>query len=118
MISPRFRAGNAGCICGFEPPALRCNNPYSRTDLGGYASFFGSTAEAGGHSAIRSRLGGRESVREGLDTCRDMIIPAEPTPLAYIVVALAAIFSLPRFGRAVLAFLRDWDNYRANRPRR
>jgi uncharacterized membrane protein YuzA (DUF378 family) len=47
-----------------------------------------------------------------------MLLPVEPTLLAYIVVGLAAIFALPRFGRAVLAFLRDLDDYRANRQRR
>lgn len=44
----------------------------------------------------------------------DMLLPTEPTLRAYIV----ALSQLPRFGRAVLAFLRDWDDYRTNRPRR
>ena len=47
-----------------------------------------------------------------------MLLSAVPTVLAYVVVGLAAIFALPRFGRAVLTFLRDLDDYRANRPRR
>ena len=47
-----------------------------------------------------------------------MVLPTEPTPLAYIVVGLIALFQLPWFGRAVLAFLRDWDDYWANRPKR
>jgi hypothetical protein len=47
-----------------------------------------------------------------------MLLPTEPTLLAYIVVGLVAVSRLPRFGRAVLAFLRDWDDYWANRPRR
>jgi hypothetical protein len=47
-----------------------------------------------------------------------MLVPTEPTLLAYIVVGLVALFQLPRFGRAVLAFLRDLDDYRANRQRR
>lgn len=32
-----------------------------------------------------------------------MLLPAEPPVLAYILVGLGALFSLPRFGRAVLA---------------
>jgi hypothetical protein len=47
-----------------------------------------------------------------------MLLPAEPTLLAYIVVGLVSLSQLPRFGRAGLAFLRDLDDYRANRPRR
>jgi uncharacterized membrane protein YuzA (DUF378 family) len=47
-----------------------------------------------------------------------MLLPSEPTLLAYVVVGLAAVFALPRFGRAVLAFLRDLDDYRSSRPRR
>lgn len=47
-----------------------------------------------------------------------MLLPTEPTLLAYIVVGLVAFFMLPRFGRAVLAFLRDLDEYRADRARR
>jgi uncharacterized membrane protein YuzA (DUF378 family) len=45
-----------------------------------------------------------------------MLLSAIPGALAYIVVGLAALFALPRFGRAVLAFLRDLDDYRTNRP--
>jgi hypothetical protein len=44
-----------------------------------------------------------------------MLIPAEPTLLAYIVVGLVALSQLPRFGRAVLAFLRDYNEYREDR---
>jgi len=46
------------------------------------------------------------------------MLPVEPTTLSYIALALAAIFALPAFGRRVLAFLRDLDDYRAKRPRR
>jgi len=45
----------------------------------------------------------------------DMFLPAEPTLLAYIVVGLVALSQLPRFGRAVLAFLRDYNEYREGR---
>jgi hypothetical protein len=47
-----------------------------------------------------------------------MLLPTQPTLLAYIVVGLVAIYVLPRFGCAILAFRRDLDDYRANRPRR
>ncbi len=47
-----------------------------------------------------------------------MLLPAEPTPLTYIVVGLLSPFLLPRFGCAVLAFLCDLDDYLENRKRR
>lgn len=46
-----------------------------------------------------------------------MLLPDQPTLLAYIVVGLVALSQLPRFGRAVLAFLRDLDEYKADRHR-
>jgi hypothetical protein len=39
-------------------------------------------------------------------------------PLAYISFGLSVAFLLLRLGRAALAFLRDLDDYRMNRPRR
>jgi hypothetical protein len=39
-------------------------------------------------------------------------------PYAYALLGVLVVFSLPRFGRSVLAFLRDLDDYRSNRPRR
>jgi hypothetical protein len=39
-------------------------------------------------------------------------------PLAYMILAMIAIYRLPRFGRAVIDFLRDLDRYRATRPKR
>lgn len=44
-----------------------------------------------------------------------MLLPDQPTLLTYIVVGLVALSQLPRFGRAVLAFLRDLDEYKADR---
>jgi hypothetical protein len=44
-----------------------------------------------------------------------MLGPVESTAISYIALALATIFALPAFGRRVLAFLRDLDDYRANR---
>lgn len=38
-----------------------------------------------------------------------------PTPLAYILLGVLVISQLPRFGRAVLAFMRDLDDYREKR---
>jgi hypothetical protein len=46
------------------------------------------------------------------------MLPVEPTTLSYIALAVATILALPAFGRRVLAFLRDLDDYRANRRRR
>lgn len=40
---------------------------------------------------------------------------AEPTTFTYIALAVVTILTLPTFGRRVLAFLRDLDDYRANR---
>ena len=42
----------------------------------------------------------------------------EPTAITYIAFVVATIYALPAFGQRVLAFLRDLDDYRANRPRR
>jgi hypothetical protein len=46
------------------------------------------------------------------------MLSVEPTTLSYVALALATVFALPAFGRRVLAFLRDLDDYRANRPRK
>ena len=37
------------------------------------------------------------------------------TDLAVALAVGIAVYRLPRFGQAVLAFLRDLDDYRANR---
>jgi uncharacterized membrane protein YuzA (DUF378 family) len=47
-----------------------------------------------------------------------MFLAPEPSALAYVIVGLAALFALPAFGQRILAFLRDLDEYRANRPKR
>ncbi len=44
------------------------------------------------------------------------VSPADP--YAYILLGVLVVFQIPRFLRSVLAFLRDWDDYKANRPRR
>lgn len=36
-------------------------------------------------------------------------------PTVYIALGVAVAFQLPRLGRSILAFLRDLDDYRANR---
>ncbi|HVC07279.1 MAG TPA: hypothetical protein VND98_06840 [Solirubrobacterales bacterium] len=36
---------------------------------------------------------------------------------AYVAPALLAIYRLPAFGRSILAFLRDLDAYRTERPK-
>jgi hypothetical protein len=41
-----------------------------------------------------------------------------PSVLAYLVFVASVIFGLPHFGRAILSFLRDRDDYRENRPPR
>lgn len=46
-----------------------------------------------------------------------MFLTQEPSALAYVIVGLTALFALPAFGRRILAFLRDLDEYRANRPK-
>jgi hypothetical protein len=46
------------------------------------------------------------------------MLPVEPPTLSYVALGLATVFALPAFGRGVLAFLRDLDDYRANRHRR
>lgn len=45
-------------------------------------------------------------------------LPGESNPYSYAVLAAAIIAGLPRFGRAVLAFLRDLHDYRAKRHER
>jgi hypothetical protein len=47
-----------------------------------------------------------------------MLLTELPSMLVYLGFVVGVLFALPRFGRAVLAFLRDWDDYRANRPQR
>ncbi|HET7455177.1 MAG TPA: hypothetical protein VFJ76_06620 [Solirubrobacterales bacterium] len=47
-----------------------------------------------------------------------MISLSHPTLLAYLAFAALVVSQLPRLGRSVLAFLRDLDDYRANRPQR
>jgi len=44
-----------------------------------------------------------------------MLLPEHPSTFECI---LAGLLALPLLGRAVLAFLRNLDDYRANRPRR
>jgi len=39
-------------------------------------------------------------------------------PLAYVVVGVVVVAGLPTFGRRVLAFLRDLDDFREQRKRR
>ena len=46
-----------------------------------------------------------------------MLLPADPSLYAYVVLAIVVVSQLPRWGRSVLAFLRDLDDYRANRRR-
>ncbi|HKB50822.1 MAG TPA: hypothetical protein VKC63_05275 [Solirubrobacterales bacterium] len=47
-----------------------------------------------------------------------MLLPADPNVYSYVVLAIVVASQLPRWGRSVLAFLRDLDDYRANRPQR
>jgi hypothetical protein len=46
-----------------------------------------------------------------------MLPQADPSLYAYIALAIVVLWRLPFWGRDVLAFLRDLDDYRANRPR-
>ena len=41
---------------------------------------------------------------------------AHHSTYAVIVLALVVVARLPKWGRSVLAFLRDLDDYRSNRP--
>jgi hypothetical protein len=41
----------------------------------------------------------------------------QPAAFIYIAFALFVAFQLLRLGRSALAFLRDLDDYRANRPK-
>jgi hypothetical protein len=45
------------------------------------------------------------------------LLPADPGLYAYLLLGVAIASQLPRWGRSVLAFLRDLDDYRANRQR-
>jgi hypothetical protein len=47
-----------------------------------------------------------------------MISLSDPTLLTYLAFAVLVISQLPRLGRSILAFLRDLDDYRSNRPER
>lgn len=41
-----------------------------------------------------------------------------PGPLLYVALGLLVVWRLPSFGRKVLAFMRDLDDYRETRPKR
>ena len=45
-----------------------------------------------------------------------MLLLEHASAYAYIVLAVLVASQLPRWARSVLAFLRDLDDYRANRP--
>ena len=47
-----------------------------------------------------------------------MPLMPEHSALAYLVVGLIAIYRLPSWGRGVLGFLRDLEDFRASRWRR
>jgi len=52
------------------------------------------------------------------DLTAPMLNVSPADPYAYILLGVLVVFQIPRFLRSVLAFLRDWDDYKANRPRR
>lgn len=50
-----------------------------------------------------------------IEALREMLPVNDPSTLSYLAFGVSVIFALPYFGRAVIAFLREWDDYRADR---
>jgi hypothetical protein len=51
-------------------------------------------------------------IADKLEVAIDLL---QPSSYGFVVLGLLVVVNLPKFGHAILAFLRDLDDYRANR---